>query len=186
MEGAVLEVILDSGAPDPADSAVDDDHLPVVDVGQPAQVPAVPGRRAQGASGSTRLRGPRDVDLDPGSGESLVELARAAFGIGALPVDDQPHRHALPRLLDQRCRKPVADQARTETELIDVDRRGRAGDIGEHRRVEVAALDVELRRGGAGRLERECEGGPRDTGCSQESLGVRSDAAVRDDDSSHV
>ena len=40
VEAPVLEVILDPGAPDPADPAVHDDHLAVVDVPERANVPA--------------------------------------------------------------------------------------------------------------------------------------------------
>ena len=40
VEATVLEVVLDSGAADPADPAVDDDDLAVVDVPEGAEVPA--------------------------------------------------------------------------------------------------------------------------------------------------
>ena len=39
VEAAVLEVILDAGAPDPADPAVDDDQLAMVDVPELVKVP---------------------------------------------------------------------------------------------------------------------------------------------------
>ena len=55
VELAVLEVILDPGAADPADPAVDDHDLAVVDVPEAAQVPA--GWRRRRSSGPRGARG---------------------------------------------------------------------------------------------------------------------------------
>ena len=52
MEAAVLEVVLDAGSADPADSAVDDHDLAVIDVAERGQVPAVPLSRPSGPTGA--------------------------------------------------------------------------------------------------------------------------------------
>ena len=51
VEAAVVEVILDPGAADPADAAVDDHDLAMVDVPEPAEVPARSPARAEGPTG---------------------------------------------------------------------------------------------------------------------------------------
>ena len=64
VEAAVLEVVLDAGAADPADSTVDDHDLAVIDVAEPAQVPAELAVASQQADRGTRLRRSDDADLD--------------------------------------------------------------------------------------------------------------------------
>ena len=74
MEASVLEVILDPGAADPADPAVDDGHLAVVDVPEPAKIPANLSATAERALGDADLRRAHDTDLDTGGREAFVEL----------------------------------------------------------------------------------------------------------------
>ena len=68
VEAAVLEVVLDSGAPDPPDATVDDDPFPVVDVREAGEVPAQRAAGSQRSDGSPRLRRADDADLSPCSG----------------------------------------------------------------------------------------------------------------------
>ena len=56
VERAVLEMILDPGTADPADPAVHDDDLAMVDMPQPAQVPARSPRRRRAAPVAPRSR----------------------------------------------------------------------------------------------------------------------------------
>ena len=65
VEAAVLEVVLDAGAADPADAAVDDDELAMVDVperrrGSSARHRSLPS----GPSRHARLRRAYDADLE--------------------------------------------------------------------------------------------------------------------------
>ena len=155
MEPAVLEVVLDAGAADPTDSTVEDHDLAVIDVAEPAQVPAELAVASQQADRGTRLRRPDDADLDARVREPVVESARAALRVGALPVDDEPDRDTRGRLRDQRVGEGVADDAGPEPELVDVDR-GRGGvDVLEDLRVEVPPLDVNV--DGRGAALGECE-----------------------------
>ena len=116
VERAVLEVILDPGAADPADPAVDDHDLAVVDVPEAAQVPAGRARRRSAAlvAPAAGPHAPRTPESPPRV-SLLVELPRAALGVGSLPVDDHAHGHAVPRLRDQHLREPVADDTRAGT-----------------------------------------------------------------------
>ena len=82
-------------------------------------------------------------------------LPRCFLRGGALPVDHQTNHHALPRLANQRIREAVADDAGPKAELVDVDRRRRRFDVGEHRWIERRALDQDLRGGRAALLEGE-------------------------------
>ena len=52
MEAAVLEVVLDPGAADPADAAVDDDDLAMVDVSEPARFQRVAPPAPSGPAGA--------------------------------------------------------------------------------------------------------------------------------------
>ena len=115
VELAVLEVILDPGAADPADPAVDDHDLAVVDVPEAAQVPTGGSAGVQRPAWRPRLDRAGDAHLNPGLRQLLVELPRAALGVGSLPVDDHPHGNAVPRLRDQDRREPVAHDARDGT-----------------------------------------------------------------------
>ena len=157
MEPAVLEVVLDAGAADPADSTVDDHDLAVIDVAEPAQVPAELAVASQQADRGTRLRRPDDADLDARVREPVVESARASLRVGALPVDDEPDRNTSGRLCDQSIGEGLADDAWPEPELVDVDR-GRGGvDVLEDRRVEVPPFDVNVDGRSAALGEREAE-----------------------------
>ena len=71
VERAVLEVILDSCTADPADAAVDDDDLAMVDVPEPAQVPA--GL----AAGPERPRGARAAWRASRTPESPPAISRS-------------------------------------------------------------------------------------------------------------
>ena len=67
-----------------------------------------------------RLRGARHTDLNARLCQLLVEISGTTFGVGALPIHDQPDRDALLGFRDQRSGKPIPNQTRTKTELIDV------------------------------------------------------------------
>ena len=64
VELAVLEMILDPGAADPADPAVDDDDLAMVDVSEAAEVPA---------GGAARIRADRVVPAAASHGPRTPE-----------------------------------------------------------------------------------------------------------------
>src|SRR4051794_26276750 len=117
MEAPVLEVILDSGAAHPADPAVDDDQLPVVDVAELGEVPAGRAAQRRRLSRSPQLGRAHDANLDAAGREALVELAARAIGVRPLAVDDEPHRDTLLPLREQRFREPLADVARPKAEL---------------------------------------------------------------------
>ena len=95
VEAAVLEVVLDPGSADPAHATVDQDDLSVVDVPEACQIPAGRPAAAERPDRHSRLRGADDADLNAGGREPVVVLACAAFGVGALPVDDEPYGDAL-------------------------------------------------------------------------------------------
>ena len=118
---AVLEVVLDAGTTDPTDPTIDDDHLPVVDVPQSAQVPDDVTAGAQWPAWRPQLCPARDAHLNPRFGQPLVELPRAALRIGALTIHDHTDRNAVLRLRDQRSREAIAHQTGPEPELVDVD-----------------------------------------------------------------
>jgi len=124
-----------------------------------------------------KLRCAHDTDLDPGPRQTIVERARAALGIRPLAVDHEPNRHSLRRFRNQSVRKGVADDARPEPELNDVDRRVGGGDVVEHRRVEVAPLDTDVDRARAALAERERERAASH-GAARETLGMLADPVV--------
>ena len=157
VEAAVLEVVLDAGSADPADPAVDDHDLAVIDVAERGKVPSCPALASERPDRRTRLRRPGDADLDPGASEPLVERSRILLGLRALAVDDEPDRDSLVRLRNQRLGEGVPDVAGPEPELIDVNRGRRGADVLEHRRVEVPPLDVNVdgRRAALGEREPE-------------------------------
>ena len=101
---------------------------------------------AERAGRRPRLRRPHDAHLGSGRAQLVVELLRAALGVGALPVDDDANRDTVSRLGEERFREPVSHGSRAKAELVDVDRRRGRGDVLEHPRVEVRALDEDLRR----------------------------------------
>ena len=105
VEATVREVVFDPGAADPPDSSVDDHDLAVIDVTQRSQVPVHAAPGAEHAALRPRLRRAHHADLRARPRQALVEDARTAFGIGALPVDDEPDRNALAQLLDERVRE---------------------------------------------------------------------------------
>jgi hypothetical protein len=156
VEAAVLEVILDAGPTDPADAAVDDECLAVVDVAQTVQVPADGAGGAERPERRAHLRRTGRHHLDAGREEPIVEVRRAPLRIGAIPVDDEPDGDALGRLGGECAREAVADLARAEAELVDVDRGRRALDVREEPRVERGTADEHL--SGPGRRLRERQG----------------------------
>ena len=178
VKAPVVEVVLDPRPADPARAAVDDHELAVVDVPEGGEVPARVSAPTERPDRGPRLRGADDADLDPAGGETLVELPRALLRCRALPVDDQPDRHPLPRLRKQRLGERLADRPRPEAELVDVHRGRRRGDVGEHRGVEGASLDEDLRRRRDALLEAEREVGPGDR-AGREPLRVVAEPVVR-------
>ena len=181
VEAPVLEVILDPRAADPADPAVHDDDLAMVDVPEAREIPVQGAASAERAGRRPGLRRPHDADLGSGRGQLVVELLRAALGVGALAVDDEPDRHAVSRLGEERLGEPVPHRSRTEAELVDVDRRRSRSDVLEHPRVEVRALDEDLRRGGGALVERQREIGTRHRP-AHEALRVAPQLVVADPD----
>ncbi len=181
VEAAVGEVVFDAGTADPPDPPVDDHDLAVVDVTQRSQVPAEAAPGAEHPVRRARLRRTHHADLRAGLGQALVEDARTAFGIRALPVDDEPDGDAVAQLLDERIRELLPDLTGTEAELVDMDGRGRRADVGEHRRVERPSLDEDLdrRRAALGEAHREVAQGD---GAREESLRVLADPVALDGD----
>ena len=181
VEAAVLEVVLHPGAADPADPAVDDEHLAVVDVPERVELPADRAAVvAERPEGPARLRAARHARLHAAGRQPVVELLRPALRVGAVPVDDHPHRHAVARLREQRLGEAVADRARAEAELDDVHRRRRALDVLEHPREEARPADEHLGRRRRALLEREREVAVPDLGRGEEPLGVRRELGVGD------
>jgi hypothetical protein len=172
-------VVLDAGAADPTDPAVDDHDLAVIDVADPVEVPAERAAASERPEPSTELGRTHDADLDPRCRQPVVERFRAPFGIGAAAVDDEPDGDALGCLLDQRLGKGFPDETRLEAELVDVHRGRRRADVRQHRWIEVPPLDVDVSRRGAtlGERERERSAIDRPGG---ETLGVVPNAVVRD------
>ena len=151
----------------------------MVDVAERREVPARRAVVAERAEGRARLRRAHDADLDAAARQPLVELARAALGVGALPVDDQADGDALRGLREEHVRERVADDARPEAELVDVHRRFGRRDVREHARVERRALDEHLGRRGGALREREREVGAR-ARAREQALGVLPDPGVGD------
>ena len=125
------------------------------------------------------LRRPDDADLGAGGGELLVERVRRALGVGALPVDHDPDWDTGARLVDQRRREDVADGARPEAELVDVDGGPRRGDVLEDPWVEGVSADEHLRGRGAALLECERQVGAFH-GPGEQALRVVADVRDRD------
>ena len=124
--------------------------------------PALRAARRRRLRARAQPRRAHDADVDAAREQPPVELAARPVGPRALPVHDEPDVDALGRLGEQRRRERLADRARPEPELVDVDR-GRGGaDVRQHRRKEAAPVDVDLRRGGAALVEREREIGEAD------------------------
>ena len=88
--------------------------------------------------------------------QPLVEAARPA-GTRADPVDNHPDRDPFGGPGEQRVRERVADRARAEAVLVDVDRGGRGGDLGEDRRKEVAPAHLDVDGRGRGLVEGQRE-----------------------------
>jgi len=131
----------------------------MIDVREVADVPARAAVGRGGLSRRSRLGRPDDTDLDATAKKALVELATRAVGVGATAVHHEADRHALGSLRLEHARERLADRAGPESELIDVDGRAGRRDVVQHRREEVATLDVDLGRGGDRLVECECEVG---------------------------
>ena len=157
VKAAVLEVVLDACAADPARAPVDDHDLPMVDVPEPVDVPAARAAAPERPGGRPELRRPHDADLDAVRGEPLVERARASLRVGPLRVDHEPYRHALGRLREQDLGELVTDDARPKAELVDVHRGRRRRHVLEDAWVEALPLDQHLGGGRIALLERERE-----------------------------
>ena len=109
-------------------------------------------------------------------------LAGRLLGRRALPVDHEAHPYALLCFADQRVGEAVADHARAEAELVDVDGGLSGLDVRQHRRIEGLSLDQDL-SGGRARLvkgERQVVQGDR---ARQQLLGMAPKGLVRDRDS---
>ena len=89
VEAAVLEVILDPGAADPADAAVDDDDLAMIDVSEPGEVPARGAPGAERAGRRPHLCRAHDAHFDTGGGETLV-LFHESRARGRTPAGRRP------------------------------------------------------------------------------------------------
>ena len=122
MEASVVEVVLDTGAADPPGAAVHDDELPVVEVAEPAEVPGPPAARRRRLGPRPWPHGAHDADVHAAVKQPPVELAAGPVRARALPVHDEPDRHALRGLGQQRRGELLSDGARPEPELVDVDR----------------------------------------------------------------
>jgi hypothetical protein len=95
VEAAILEVILDSSAADPADAAIYDDDLAVVDVTELRKVP-LPRRSSHNRlRRSPYLRCAHHPDLDTSGQKPLVKGTTRPIRIGTLPIDDEAHRDAF-------------------------------------------------------------------------------------------
>ena len=180
VEAAVLEVVLDACAPDPADMTVHDHELAMVDVPEPAQVPVGLAAVRQQSGRHARLGRAHDADFDPRGREAVVERLRAPLRVGALPVDDEPDGNALRDLGNQCVRELVADHTRPEPELIDVHGRRGARDVLEHSRIERSALDEDLHGRGRALVEPEHERMAARR-ADENPFGLRVDAVVRDE-----
>ena len=145
VEAAVVEVVVDPGAADPPDPAVDDQVLAVVDVPELFNRPAGGIAGGGGLWGRAQLHRAHHAHLDAACQEPRVEVAALAVGVGAARVDDDAERDARGGLGEQHACELVADHARPEAELVDVHRRRRALDVAQHRRGELAAGDVDVR-----------------------------------------
>ncbi len=120
VEATVLEVILEACPTDPADPAIDDEQLPMVEVPEPFQVPTRRPPSADRARLRARLGRPDDTHCDAGGRQLLVEPARTVIRIGARAVDDQPDGHACRSLGSERLGERVTYRPRFETELVEV------------------------------------------------------------------
>ena len=107
--------------------------------------------------GSAQLRRSDDPDVDAGGEKSLVERAATPVRIRALSIDDNSDRNPVRGFRTQHLGELVTDRTGSESELVDVDRRCRRRDVVQHRRIEVPALDMNLRGRGDGFLEDEPE-----------------------------
>ena len=122
VEAAVVEVVLDPGAADPADPAVDDEELAVVDVAEPVEVPAARASRRYRLRRPPQLHRAHDADLDAPAEQPVVELAARPVGIRTPFIHHNPDGDALGDLGEQRAGERLPDRALPEPELDDVDR----------------------------------------------------------------
>ena len=162
VEAAVVEVVLDPGAADPADAAVDDDQLAMVDVAELAHAPAPGAGRGRRLRPRAQPRRAHDADIDATREQAAIELAARPVGPRALPVHDKPDVDALGRLGEQRRREPSPIVPGLKPNWLMCTEEAAARDVGQHRREEAAPPDVDLRRGGAALVEREREIGEAD------------------------
>ena len=136
VEAAVLEVVLDPGATDPADTPVHEHNLAVVDMAQAGEVPVRLAVAPEHPGSRPRLRRADDTDFDAGRGQPPVVLPGCLLRRRPLPVDHEAHPHTLSRLADQHVGEAVADHTRTEAELVDVHGCLSGLDVREHGRIE--------------------------------------------------
>jgi len=122
VEAALVEMVLDPGAADPANPAVDDDELAMVDAPQPVQVPAARAAGRERPRRRPQLRRAHDADVDARGEEPVVELAARPVRIRAPMAHHHPDGDALGHLGEQRAGERLPDRARPEPELADVDR----------------------------------------------------------------
>ncbi len=122
VEAAVVEVVLDPGAADPPDPAVDDHELAVIDVPELLNRPASLIAARGGLRRRTEPHRAHHAYLDAACQEPRVEVAALAIGAGAARIDDDADRNARSGLGEQQACELVADDPRPEAELVDVHR----------------------------------------------------------------
>ena len=142
VEALVGVVVLDAGPADERDPAVDDEHLPVLEVHEVVHVPVEPPRAEQAvAIGHEPVVGD---DRDAGRRQLGVQGLRVEVDLAADRVDGQPDLDAGLRPGDQGIAERRADLARLEAVDEQVHGRRRALDRLEHRREVAPAVQVRL------------------------------------------
>ena len=145
VEGAVLEVVLETRAAGPRDGSVDHVQLAMVDPAQLALPPSALLTIGEEAAALERREVVHD-DLRARRGEAGEHFTRRRVGPGAEPVDDHPHLDAFCQLALQQLGHLRPDGAFPPAEHEDVHGRARGLDVREDPREEVGAFDPGLDR----------------------------------------
>ena len=110
VEALVVVVVLDPAATDVPDTAIDHDHLAVVEMEQVFAVRLVrPGAQVAGAHDDDPVVGD---DLDAGLAQSAEEVLAPEVDLAADGIDGQADLDARGRLRRQRGQEGLADIAR--------------------------------------------------------------------------